>query len=376
VDSRFSVDFVHRVVFTRGLFQPGNPTLVQTLRGGASGLAVFVDSGVAAAMPQLESQLNSMLSAAESAPELRAFLVVPGGEACKNDRTVVDQVLDVVNRHHLCRRSWVLAIGGGAVLDAVGYGAAVSHRGVRLIRAPSTVLAQDDAGLGVKNGINRYGKKNFEGTFAVPWAVLNDLDLLASLPDRFWCGGFSEAVKIALLRDRDFFAQIEHRADQIRKRDMSAAVPVIQRCAELHLAHIVGGGDPFESQEARPLDYGHWAAHKLEQLTEFQLSHGEAVAIGVALDTRYSAEIGWLTHGESDRVLSCLERLGLPVSHPALADTRLTEGLEEFREHLGGNLTVTLLRGIGSPSDANAMSTDAIRRSIDAIMSSSRMTTI
>ena len=93
----------------------------------------------------------------------------------------------------------MVAIGGGAVLDAVGYAAATAHRGVRLIRVPTTVLSQDDSAVGVKNGINAFGKKNFVGSFAPPHAVLNDFDLLRTLQDRDWRAGISEAVKVALL---------------------------------------------------------------------------------------------------------------------------------------------------------------------------------
>lgn len=362
--STFRVDFVHRVHFTRGVLRSDNPLLSEVLRGGAPRLIAFVDDGVARAHPDLEHALRSRLALDPDGPRLDAMVVVPGGEACKNDRSVVDLVVEMVHRHHICRRSWVLAIGGGAVLDAVGLGAAISHRGVRLVRFPTTVLAQDDAGIGVKNGINRFGKKNFEGTFAVPSAVINDTDFLSSLPDRHWHSGFSEAVKIALLKDRDFFDLIERDAERIAARDAAASIPVIRRCAELHLAHIVSGGDPFETNEARPLDYGHWSAHKLEQLSHHAITHGEAVAIGVALDTCYSEQVGWLPRGAVDRVISCLQRLRLPVWHPLLADDRLADGIEEFREHLGGRLSLTLLRGIGSCEDSHEVDHGALKRAI------------
>ncbi|MBM4113221.1 MAG: 3-dehydroquinate synthase [Phycisphaerae bacterium] len=365
------VDFAHRVVFTRGLFDPANRVLVDSLRGGAPRAVAFLDSGLAAARPDLESKLRSSLDGRDGRPSLLEVSIVPGGEVCKSDREVVDAVVTSVDRHHLCRRSWVIAIGGGAVLDAVGYGASIAHRGVRLVRIPTTVLAQDDAAMGVKNGINRFGKKNFEGVFAVPWAVLVDSDLLATLSDRHWRSGFSEAVKISLLRDEAFFRQIELDADDLRQRRLERAIPVIRRCAELHLDHIANGGDPFESREARPLDFGHWSAHKLEQLTSFELCHGEAVSIGIALDTQYSVELGWLPQQESDRVANCLLRLGLPICHPSLSDPRLLEGIEEFREHLGGKLTVTMLRSIGAPQDVNELRSDLISRAIASISSRS-----
>lgn len=338
------------------------------MKDGAKRAIAFIDSEVARTQPHLEARLRAMLDGRNGAPVLLEASVVRGGEACKSDRSLVDAVVSSVDRHHLCRRSWVIAIGGGALLDAVGYGACIAHRGVRLIRVPTTVLAQDDAAMGVKNGINRFDKKNFEGVFSVPWAVLVDTELLLTLPDRHWRGGFSEAVKIALLRDAAFFEEIDRSAIRLRERDLAVAEPVIRRCAELHLDHIAQGGDPFESREARPLDYGHWAAHKLEQLTSFELSHGEAVAIGCALDTQYSAEIGLLPQKIADRVIDCLSRLGLPIAHPLLNDRRLLDGIEEFREHLGGRLTLTMITGLGATSEVNSIDTAAIQRAINAIM--------
>lgn len=351
----FSVDFVHRVVFTRGLFAPENPVLIDALRGGAPRAVALIDEGVARTHPDIESRLRARLALDPDAPRILECRVVPGGEPCKGDRSLVDLVVELVHRHHLCRRSWVLAVGGGAVLDAVGYGAAIAHRGVRLVRIPTTVLAQDDAAMGVKNGINRFRKKNFEGVFSVPWAVLNDFDFLTTLPDTYWRGGFSEAVKISLLKDRGYFEEIESAAPRILARDLEAALPVIRRCADLHLAHIVLGGDPFELNEARPLDYGHWAAHKLEQLTDFAVSHGEAVAIGVALDSLYSSHLGWLPTADAHRVVRCLQSLGLPVWHPMLESSELLAGLDEFREHLGGRLCVTLLKSIGRAENVDSM---------------------
>jgi 3-dehydroquinate synthase len=255
----------------------------------------------------------------------------------------------------------VIAIGGGAVLDAVGLVAAVTHRGVRLIRVPTTVLAQDDSGVGVKNGVNLYGVKNFCGTFAPPFAVLNDMDLLTPLSERDKIAGMAEAVKVALIRDGGFFAWLERNADDLVTFERPALAQMIRRCAELHMHQIARGGDPFETGSARPLDYGHWSAHKLESMTKHHVRHGEAVAIGVALDARYSVLAGLLAEGQEARICALLEHLGFRLWHPALEATRpdgslaVFEGLREFREHLGGELTVTLLEDIGSGTEVHAI---------------------
>jgi 3-dehydroquinate synthase len=172
-------------------------------------------------------------------------------------------------------------------------------------------------------------------------------------------------VKVALLKDATLFDDLCRSASRIRCREMEAALPIIRRSALLHLDHITRGGDPFELQEARPLDFGHWSAHKLEAMTEFRLRHGEAVAIGVAIDTVYSSLVHGLPARVAERVLDCLSELGLPLNNPALADTQtLFAGLEEFRQHLGGRFTLTMLRGLGEPINVHELDR---RRMEDAI---------
>jgi 3-dehydroquinate synthase len=365
-DVPLSVPFRHRVTFTRGALEAGNPSLADALAGSARCIA-FVDEGVAQAHPEFGARLAAYLRARDGMPELACVESVPGGERCKRSMEVPDRVVQAVDRHRIDRQSCVIAVGGGAVLDAVGFGAAIAHRGCRLVRMPTTTLSQDDAGMAVKNGINAGGKKNFVGAFAVPHAVLCDEALLESSPGWSWLGGFSEAVKIALLRDQGLFERIERNAAAIVARDMAAAMPVVVRSAELHYRHIVLGGDPFEVRSARPLDYGHWLAHRLEGLTDGELPHGQAVSIGVAVDTMYSVQAGLLDPSAGARVLGVLRALGLPTSHPLLADLSAVEsGLEEFREHLGGRLTVTLLRGIGESIDVHAVDAGTLRRAVDA----------
>ena len=357
LDIALSVPFRHRVTFTRGAFDAANATLRSVLAsddGLERRLVAFVDSNVLAAHPGIPDRIRAYAAANPAMPEVCLVESVAGGEDAKRSMAVVDRVVRAVDEHRIDRQSFVLAIGGGAVLDAVGCGAAIAHRGVRLVRMPTTTLGQDDAGMAVKNGVNLGRKKNFIGAFAVPHAVVCDQELLGTSPEWSWCGGFSEAVKIALLRDPELFARIERDAVAIRARDMSAAMPVIMRSAELHWRHIALGGDPFETRSARPLDYGHWLAHRLEGMTDGELPHGQAVAIGVAVDTMYSVCAGLVDGMVASRVIRTLDALGLPTTHPLLGEVDAAlAGLDEFREHLGGRLTITLLRGIGLPVDVH-----------------------
>jgi 3-dehydroquinate synthase len=202
----------------------------------------------------------------------------------------------------------------------------------------------------------------------VPWGVINDRRLLESLSDRDFRCGFSEAVKVALLKDESFFHQIHQAADGIWQRD-DRCWPIIEESARWHLRHITEGGDPFEMLEARPLDFGHWSAHKLETMANFELRHGEAVAIGVAVDSVYSSLVHSLSAEECERILDCLDRLALLNDHPALADTEeLFRGLEEFRQHLGGRLTVTMLDGIAHPINVHEIDRDAMRTAIRMVL--------
>lgn len=354
------VTFEYGVHFTHDLFAATNPLFYDVVSSEAPNVPkkvlVAIERDVAEATPALSAAIEAYCRRYPRSIDLVcAPLIVDGGEAAKNTSEVVTQLHARVNEHGLDRQSFVVAIGGGAVLDVVGYAAATAHRGVRLIRVPTTVLAQADSGVGVKNGINAFGKKNFLGTFAPPFAVLNDFSFLDTLPDREWRGGLAEAVKVALLKDPDFFDYIEEHAHQLVRRDAATMERIIHRCAELHLQHIATSGDPFELGSSRPLDFGHWAAHKLEQLSAYALRHGEAVAIGLALDATYSRLTGLLSENDWRRILALLNRLGFSLYAFELgqnlgdrSDPRCPlTGLDEFREHLGGDLTVMLLEGIG-----------------------------
>jgi 3-dehydroquinate synthase len=363
---RFAVTIEYPVHFTEGLFDPDNTVLVDVLghleRDRRHRCIVFVDDGLLAQQPSLADDIVAYAARHQRRMALVALpQPVPGGEKIKNELFHVEQMQRVLFDHHIDRHSFVVAIGGGAVLDAVGLVAATTHRGVRLIRVPTTVLAQDDSGVGVKNGVNLYGSKNFCGTFAPPFAVLNDLRLLEDLPPREKIAGMAEAVKVALIRDGAFFRWLERHADDLVVFDRAAMAQMIRRCAELHMHQIAQGGDPFETGSARPLDYGHWAAHKLEMLTRHHLRHGEAVAIGIALDARYSVLSGLLAEGAEERICALLEHLGFRLWHPALRSRTASNehavlaGLCEFREHLGGELTVTLLADIGRGIEMHAM---------------------
>ena len=375
IERAIQVSYRHRVYFTRRVFDPANPVLKEVLANAENKeqhkAFVVLDESLARARPELARNIEAYFSAFSDPLKLVcAPFVIEGGERTKNSYFHVSEIHSHIDRYHIDRHSYVVAVGGGAILDMVGLAAATAHRGCRHLRIPTTTLSQADSGVGVKNGINAFGKKNFIGTFAPPFAVINDFDLLASLLPRDKRNGYVEAVKVALIRDRNFFEVIERDADRLRDFDREAMQRLIYRCAELHVNHIATSGDPFEFGSARPLDFGHWAAHKLEQLSEYTIRHGEAVAVGIALDTIYSWKMGHLDSSSADRVLALLEKLGFELFANELlnvdSDNNLMvlKGLEEFREHLGGQLTITLLKAIGLGFEAHEMNLPRVIESI------------
>lgn len=358
IERTVTVNYRHQVHFTEGAFDPENTLLRDVMIDGSQKrrhkVLVVLDEALAAAQPSLSRNVEIYFAA--FAKELRLVcppIIMEGGERTKNSYFHVSEIHSHIDRHHVDRHSYVICIGGGALLDMVGLAAATAHRGVRHIRIPSTTLSQDDSGVGVKNGVNAFGKKNFIGTFCPPFAVINDFTLLASLSARDKRAGYIEAVKVACIRDAEFFEQIERDAFKLRDFEPEAVKRLIHRCAELHMNHIATSGDPFEFGSARPLDFGHWAAHKLEQISGYRIRHGEAVAVGIALDVIYSRRKGYLDQASANRILGLIQMLGFELYANELQHTDansnliILAGLEEFREHLGGELTVTLLRAVG-----------------------------
>lgn len=369
----FQVEFKYNVFFTETLFQVNNSALFNFFNGFGQKnykkkILFFIDEEVINCHDYLRSDIPNYFSKNHCVELIPELLILPGGEGAKNDNHT-EKIVEAIHQHGIDRHSFVAAIGGGAILDLVGYAASISHRGVKHIRIPTTVLSQNDSGVGVKNGINFRGKKNFIGTFSPPVAVFNDYKFLETLEYRDWRSGMAEAVKVALIKDAGFFEWIEINSTLLIQKNKKAMQYLIYRCAELHLQHI-SGGDPFEIGSSRPLDFGHWLAHKLEHLSDFTIRHGEAVAVGIAVDSVYSNLIGILPQKKLDRIINLLLKLGFDLFHPTLIEKdkiNILNGLNEFREHLGGQLTIMLLEDIGKGIEVNKMDFELLKKAIDII---------
>ena len=377
IQADLQVSFHYDVHFTTHLFDPEN-LLLRDVAAARS------EQGPARILFVVEEEVDRLLdvrAAVEAYCRCHSDalslvcppLLLPGGERVKNDPKYVIAVQQAVHETGLDRHSYLAVVGGGALLDAAGYAAATAHRGIRLLRVPTTTLAQNDSGVGVKNAINFFGKKNWVGTFAPAWAVLNDFHFLTTQPDRVWREGIAEAVKVALIKDSDFFGFLEDHTDALAAREMAPMQELVRRCAALHVQHICTGGDPFEMGSSRPLDFGHWSAHKLEQITNYRLHHGEAVAIGLALDVTYSHLRGWLSGNDRRRVLRVLSGLGFALYTPEMRGTdTLLDGLREFREHLGGELTIQMLERLGTGFNVHEIDEAVMTDSIELLEQESR----
>ncbi len=368
----------HRVIFTRDVFAPANAVLADVLTPREAGESVramvFFDEGLAAAFPDLAEKITRWFETQADRVRLAATpIAVPGGEAVKNDFGQLERTWAAINAAGLCRHSYVVAVGGGAMLDMVGFAAATAHRGIPLVRLPTTSLSQADGGVGVKNGVNYFGKKNWLGAFVVPHAIVNDVAFLHGLPPRDRRAGLIEAVKVALIRDAAFFEFIAAHVDALATFVPEPYEAVIRESARQHVEHIATAGDPFERGSARPLDFGHWAAHKLEQLSDFRVSHGEAVAVGMAIDLIYARRIGLLPEPTAERILGVMQRLGFelfaPVKEIRRASGRqdMLDGLEEFREHLGGRLTIPMIRAPGDRLDIHEIEGPVVKAAFDEL---------
>lgn len=368
----------HRLIFTRDVFAEDNHTLSETLTPREPGervrALVFWDEGLDTPFPGFATRISAWFAAHTAQVELAAPPVaLPGGEQVKNEFSHLERIWKTIEAAGLCRHSYILAVGGGAVLDLVGFAASTAHRGIPLVRLPTTSLSQGDGGVGVKNGINFFGKKNWLGCFGVPHAIINDLTLLHGLPERERRGGLIEAVKVALIRDAQFFEFIAERVEALAAFEPESFEAVIRESARQHIEHIATAGDPFERGSARPLDFGHWAAHKLEQLSAFRVSHGEAVAVGMAIDLIYARRVGLLPEAEAERILRVIQQLGFALFAPirevpgSSGRQHMLDGLEEFREHLGGRLSIPMIRAPGDRLEIHEIDGAIVKASVEEL---------
>lgn len=299
-------------------------------------------------------------SLADASIDVDLLVVTPGEESKAID--VADRLWQEMLLAGADRKSWVVAVGGGVIGDLAGFVAATFARGLKFVQIPTTLLADVDSSVGGKVGVNLPAAKNMVGAFWQPLGVLIDTGVLATLPDREYRSGLAEVVKYGVILDADFFAFLEQHVAEINRRDAATLTKIIARSCELK-ADVVRQDEREETGLRAVLNYGHTFGHAFEAVAGYgELTHGEAVAIGMQCAARLACRLNRVDDAFVARQENLLTALGLPVKTPALEQGALLEAMQRDKKVEHGRLRFVLPDRLGhvelvggiSPADVRA----------------------
>lgn len=288
------------------------------------------------------------------------YAAIPDGEEHKSLETV-DRLYDACVDARLDRGSFILALGGGVVGDVAGFVAATYMRGIPFVQLPTTLLAQVDASVGGKTAINRPAAKNLVGAFHQPRLVLADVATLVSLPRREYVSGLAEVVKHGLIADEALFEHCEASAPGLLRLERAPLEHAIVRSVEIKAAVVEQ--DEREGGLRAVLNFGHTVGHAIEKAARYgTYTHGEAVAIGMAVEGRMSVERGLLTDADWRRMAGLLKRLGLPAKADGISFASLVDAMMKDKKTDGGRLRFALLDGLGGVTIASDVTLEEVER--------------
>ncbi|MBU0712552.1 3-dehydroquinate synthase [bacterium] len=275
-------------------------------------------------------------------------IIIPDGERYKSLKTV-SKIYDILLENRFDRGDMLIGLGGGVITDITGFVAATLKRGCRLLNIPTTLLSQVDAGVGGKTGVNHSAGKNLIGSFYQPELVLADIELLKTLSEREFRNGLAEVIKTALIRDKDLFAYLESEKLSVLNREAKALQKIVTRCQEIK-RDIVQADEKELSGIRSLLNFGHTVGHMIEAGSHYRgVKHGEAVAIGMALEAQIGRQLSDLEEQEIGRIITLIQDFQLPISVPEKLK------LKTIRQHLlqdkkisNGVLKLPVLMGIGN----------------------------
>jgi 3-dehydroquinate synthase len=289
-------------------------------------------------------------------------LALPDGEVHKTLGTVA-RIFDAMVAARFNRDACIAALGGGVVGDMAGFAAACYQRGVDFVQLPTTLLAQVDASIGGKTGVNHPSGKNLIGAFHQPVAVIADTSTLATLPPREFRAGLAEVVKHALVADVAFLDWLDGHLDALLAQEPAAVAYAVQRSCEIK-AQIVAADERERGRRAE-LNLGHTFGHAIETATGYgDWLHGEAVSVGMALAAALSQRHGWLTPADVGRVRDVLRRAGLPIAAPGIGAARALELMGMDKKVLGGRIRLVLLHGLGNAAVTADYDPDALAQTL------------
>jgi 3-dehydroquinate synthase len=276
---------------------------------------------------------------------------IPEGEEFKNIETL-KYIYDSLVSANLDRGSFLVALGGGVIGDITGFAAATYLRGISYIQVPTSLLAQVDSSVGGKTGINHEKGKNLIGAFYQPRMVVIDVSTLDTLPEREFISGLAEVVKYGIVHDRNFFDFIFNNVDKFLDRDKNCLMSAVARSCEIKASVVTK--DERESGLRAILNFGHTIGHAIESLTEYKTYlHGEAVSIGMAQAARISEKMGYSVGADTDRIVTLLKKLKLPVDLPSFSAGSYLDAILHDKKVKDGRITFVLNNGIGAYSLAN-----------------------
>jgi 3-dehydroquinate synthase len=363
------------VRFSRDCLSPANSDLADLLRGGEpfrrQRVLFLIDAGLAAVQPRVAEHASAYLAAHKAnLVSAGAPILIEGGENVKNRPEVCDWLRARFYGAGLDARSHVVVVGGGAVLDAVGFAAATLRRAPRVTRVPTTLLAQASGALSPRCAVNALGRKDALCAFQAPFGVLLDAKWLGSLSDREKRAGLAEITRTALAADADFFHWLADHARALGGFERRALETAARWSARLHW-ESAAEGESFDPSRPAPLDFGRWAALRLEAEAGGGLLHGEAAAVGASVDLLLSVLLMGMPPEAARAALELIAGFGLPLWHDVLgqADSEgapaLLSALAEFS--LAGGSSVPLLRAPGRPESCIAVNAEAVAAAIEAL---------
>lgn len=281
----------------------------------------------------------------------------PAGEQSKNLATY-GQILEFLAQNKLTRSDFIVALGGGVTGDMAGFAAATYQRGVDYIQIPTTFLAASDSSVGGKTAVDLPSGKNLVGAFWQPRLVICDTDTFKTLPEDTFADGVAETVKHSLIADADFFRFL-------MTKDIHQNIATVAR-RNVEIKASVVGEDEFERGKRKLLNFGHTLGHAIEKISDFSITHGHAVAMGMVLATRAAEKLGYSPAGTLDNVLSCNRRFGLPTECPYSAEDIYNAATGD-KKRSGGSIDVVVLEDLGK-AETVRLDMDGLRAFVEAAL--------
>jgi 3-dehydroquinate synthase len=305
----------------------------------SEGIVVVTDTNIA--------QLALFQQMMQYKDNILAVIVLPAGESSKSWSSI-EQIITTLSQVKASRKTVLVSIGGGMICDLAGFAAAIYRRGMKYQSVPTTLLAQIDAAIGGKNGINTETAKNVIGTFYHPQHIVIDPAFLDTLPEREFKAGLAEMIKYGLILDAAFFKWIEENLDLLLAKQADILVKAITRCVEIK-NEVVAQDEKEEKGVRQLLNFGHTLGHAIEATTQYTtFLHGEAVAIGMSQAARLSYKKGFISENELAQIILLLQRCDLPTELPVIEKALLIEAMQQDKKNHRAQSHIVLLKSIGN----------------------------